>query len=61
MVIAPEILVVKNSFHYPVVFLFFLFVCFIILDEFENCSFCLCEELSWDFGGNCIESVDCFW
>jgi hypothetical protein len=20
-----------------------------------------CEELSWNFDGDCIESVDCFW
>ena len=34
---------------------------FVIPDEFENCSFYLCEELSWNFDGDCIESVDCFW
>jgi hypothetical protein len=34
---------------------------FVILDEFENCSFYLCEELSWNFDRDCIESVDCFW
>jgi hypothetical protein len=33
---------------------------FIILDEFTNCSFLLCEELSWNFNGDCIESVDFF-
>ena len=25
------------------------------------CSFKVCEELCWDFNGDCIESVDCFW
>ena len=34
---------------------------FALLDEFENCSFHIFEELCWDFAGNCIESVDCFW
>ncbi|KAL6093076.1 hypothetical protein STEG23_010130 [Scotinomys teguina] len=27
----------------------------------EYCSFEVCEELCWDFHGDCIESVDCFW
>ncbi|KAL6039257.1 hypothetical protein STEG23_024150 [Scotinomys teguina] len=27
----------------------------------ENCSFQVCEELSWDFDGDCIKSVDSFW
>jgi hypothetical protein len=34
---------------------------FVIPDKFENCSFHPCEELSWNFYGGCIESVDCFW
>ena len=38
-------------------FCFVLF--FVIPDEVENCSFYLCEELSWTFGGDFIESVDC--
>jgi hypothetical protein len=46
-------LIVENSFHYP--------GCFVIPDEFENCSFYLCEQLSWNFDGDCIESIDCFW
>ncbi|KAL6086892.1 hypothetical protein STEG23_002628, partial [Scotinomys teguina] len=29
--------------------------------EVENCSFQVCEELSWDFDGDCIKSVDSFW
>jgi hypothetical protein len=33
---------------------------FIIPDEFTNCPFYLSEELSWNFDGDCIESVDCF-
>jgi hypothetical protein len=33
---------------------------FVIPNEFANCSFQLYEELSWNFDGNCIESVDCF-
>jgi hypothetical protein len=39
MVIFPEVFfIVENSFHYPEIF--------DIPDEFENCSFYLCEELS---------------
>jgi hypothetical protein len=34
---------------------------FALLDEFENCSFHIFEELCWDFAGNCIESLDCLW
>jgi hypothetical protein len=33
---------------------------FVMPDEVEN-SLCLCDELSWNFDGHCIESVDCFW
>jgi hypothetical protein len=29
--------------------------------EVENCFFHVCEELCWNFDGDCIESVDCFW
>jgi hypothetical protein len=45
--------IVENSFCYPKFF--------VIPDEFENCPFYLGEELSWNFDGDCIESVDCFW
>jgi hypothetical protein len=37
------------------------FVVVVIPDEFENCSFSIYKELSWNFDGDCIESVDCFW
>ena len=50
---APSSFIVENCFPYPGLF--------VIPDEFENCSFYLCEELSWNFYGDCIESVDCFW
>jgi hypothetical protein len=33
---------------------------FVIPDEVQKCTFYLCEELSWDFDDDCIESVDCF-
>ena len=46
-------LIAENSSHYS----FF----FLVPNEFENCSFYLCEELSWNFNGDCIESVDGFW
>ncbi|KAL6077012.1 hypothetical protein STEG23_008391, partial [Scotinomys teguina] len=29
--------------------------------QVENISFQVCEELSWDFDGDCIKSVDSFW
>ncbi|KAL6086712.1 hypothetical protein STEG23_032488 [Scotinomys teguina] len=34
---------------------------FVFPYEVESCSFQVCEELCWDFDGDCIESVDCFW
>jgi hypothetical protein len=34
---------------------------FFIPDEFSDCPFSFVEELSWNFEGDCIESVDCFW
>ena len=46
--------------------LILLRIVFVILDffaipnEFANCSFYISEELSWNFDGDCIESVDCF-
>jgi hypothetical protein len=33
---------------------------FLIPNEFENCSFYLCEKLSWNVDGDFIESVYCF-
>ena len=36
------------------IFLFFPY-------EIENWSFHAFEESCWDFDGDCIESVDCFW
>jgi hypothetical protein len=60
MVIPSEVLL----FLRMVLVILGLFVClfvFVIPDEFENCSFCICEALSWNFDGDCIESVDCFW
>jgi hypothetical protein len=44
--------IVENSFCYPRFF--------VIPDEFANCPFKLCEELSWNNDGDCTESVDCF-
>jgi hypothetical protein len=34
---------------------------FIFPDEFANCPLYLSEELSWNFDGDFIASVDCFW
>jgi hypothetical protein len=41
---------IEKSFCYPRFF--------VIPDEFANCPFYLNEELSWNFNGDCIESVD---
>jgi hypothetical protein len=39
----------------------FVMLCFFIIpEEFKECSFDLCEELSWNFDGDCIESLECF-
>jgi hypothetical protein len=54
MVITPEVLLLLR-----IVFPILGF--FIIPNEFANCSFSLYEELSWNFDGGCIESVDCYW
>jgi hypothetical protein len=48
--------IVENGFCYPGFFFFF-----VIPDEIENCPFYFCIELSWNFDGDCIESVDGFW
>jgi hypothetical protein len=44
--------IVENIFCYPKFF--------IIPDGFANCPFYLSEELSWNFDGDCIESVIAF-
>ena len=54
MVILPEVLLLLRI-------VFTTLVLFVIPDEFANCPFYLSEELSWDFDGDCIEYVDCFW
>jgi hypothetical protein len=38
----------------------FFFVC-LFLDETENYPVKFCEELCWNFDGDYIESIDCFW
>ena len=45
--------IVENSFG--------IFWSFDIPNGFAYCSFCLYEELSLNFDGECMESVDCFW
>ena len=45
--------IVENCIHYIGFFVFPY--------EVENCSFHVCEELCWNFYGDCIEPVDCFW
>jgi hypothetical protein len=57
MVIPPEVLL---SLRIDFAILgFFFFFCF--PDEFADCLFYFVEEFSWNFDGDCIESVDCLW
>ena len=51
MVIPPAILLLLRI-------VFDILDFFTFPDKFENCSFYVFEELSWDFDGDCIESVD---
>ena len=44
--------IVRNRFCYTGVY--------VISDKFDNCFFYLCEGMSWNCDGDCIESVDCF-
>ena len=53
MVIPPEVLLLLRRVFDSLGF-------FAIPDEFAICPFLLCEELSCNFDGDCIESVDCF-
>ena len=41
--------------------IFLIYWISVIPNDFSNCSFYLYEELSLNFDGDCIESVDCFW
>jgi hypothetical protein len=59
MVISTEDLLLLRMFLAILSFCLFFLFCF--SDEFENCSFYPSEELSRNFDGDCIESVDCFW
>jgi hypothetical protein len=45
--------IAKNCFSYPGFFVFPF--------EIENCSFNVFENLCWNFDGDCVDSVDCFW
>jgi len=53
MVIPPEVVLWLRFFHSSGYF--------IMPYDLENCTFHLCKELSLEFDGDCIESVDCFW
>jgi hypothetical protein len=63
-VIPPEVLLV---FRIVLAILFFCLFVFCLVwfgfsfpYEVENCSFKFCNELYWNFDGDCIESVNCF-
>ena len=34
---------------------------FVFPYEVDYCSFNVFEKLCWEFDGDCIESIDCFW
>ena len=51
MVIPQEVLLLLRIVFAILGFLFFQM----------NFPFYLSEELSWNFDGDCVESVDCFW
>jgi hypothetical protein len=53
MVIPPEVLLSLRR-------VFAILGFFVLPDEFANCSFQLCEELSWNFDGDYIGSIDYF-
>ena len=50
MLIPPELFLLLS-----LVFAFFF------LNEFQNCTFYVYEEMCCDFDGDCIESIDCLW
>ena len=45
--------IVQGCFGYP--------GSFVSPYKVEDYSFKVSEEMCWDFDGDCIESVDCFW
>jgi hypothetical protein len=49
-----------SSFIIVLFIVFTILGFFVIPDEFANCSFYLCQELRWNFDGDCTESVDFF-
>ena len=44
--------IVQDCFDYPEVFISY---------ENKTLLFKVSEVLCWDFNGDCIESIDCFW
>jgi hypothetical protein len=54
MVIAPEVLSLLRTVFLILDFLLFQMNFHIPLSKLD-------EELSWNFGGDCIGTVDCFW
>jgi hypothetical protein len=38
-----------------------LAICDLLCFQMNFRFFNLCGECHWDFGGNCVEQVDCFW
>ena len=45
--------IVQDCFGYP--------GCLFFQIKVDYFSFKVCEELCWDYDGDCIESIDCFW
>ena len=53
MIVYPRSSLIENLFHHSRFF--------VLSWDVENFSFYPCEELSWNFDGNCIECADCIW
>ena len=52
-------IIVQDYFNYPGVFFVVFLFCFPY--EVKYCLFKVYKELCWNFDGDCIVSVDCFW
>jgi hypothetical protein len=50
---------------YSIAFLAQYYLCYswslVFPNELQGRFFNLCDESHWDFDGNCIKHVDCFW
>jgi hypothetical protein len=54
-------MVILTEVHLSLRRVFAILGFFVIQNEFADCPFLFLEELSWNFDGDYIKSVDCFW